>query len=185
MTSSEAARHLPTTIRLREPKPADAEAVFQAVSESVADVEPWLDWAHERYQLSDAASWIETQRRARNEGSAWEFLIVDENDRVLGTCGVNRVNFELRMANVGYFVRTSAAGRGVAAAAVEQLAAWAFSRTSLVRLEIVVQVDNVRSLRVAEKVGAQREGVLRARLWYRGRPRDAVMYSLIRPSMLG
>ena len=48
--------------------------------------------------------------------------------------------------------------------------------------EIVIAVGNRRSQRVAEKVGALREGVLRSRLVLPSGPSDAVMYSLVRPA---
>jgi RimJ/RimL family protein N-acetyltransferase len=50
------------------------------------------------------------------------------------------------------------------------------------RLEIVCAVGNVRSQRVAEKVGALKEGVLRNRLLLPSGPSDAVMFSLVRPA---
>src|SRR5712691_5832046 len=85
-----------------------------------------------------------------------------------------------RFGNLGYWVRTSATGRGVARAAVRQLADFAFRNTELVRLEIVCAVGNQRSQRVAERAGAVREGVLRDRLLLHGQAVDAIMYSLTR-----
>jgi RimJ/RimL family protein N-acetyltransferase len=67
------------------------------------------------------------------------------------------------VANLGYWVRSSLAGRGIAPAAVLQLVSWAFQHTALHRLEIVVAVGNRRSQHVAEKVGAHRDAVLRKR----------------------
>ncbi|MGC4090987.1 MAG: GNAT family protein [Polyangiaceae bacterium] len=70
--------------------------------------------------------------------------------------------------------------KGLAPLAVRQLIEWTFSHTVLNRLEIVVAVGNTRSLRVAEKVGAQREALLRQRLFLQGRPTDAQMFALLR-----
>lgn len=77
-------------------------------------------------------------------------------------------------------VRSSATGRGVAVAGVRAVAKWAFAETDLERLEIVVMTDNLRSLRVAEKAGACRKGLLRARLRLADENRDAVMFSFVR-----
>ena len=85
------------------------------------------------------------------------------------------------VANLGYWVRSSLAGRGIAAAAVRKLAPWAFEHTAVNRLEIVAAVANVRSQRVAEKVGAHRDAVLRKRALLRGAPTDAVLFSILRP----
>ncbi len=84
-------------------------------------------------------------------------------------------------APLRYWVRSSATRAGVATAAVHALRDWAFLTTDLIRLEIVVAIGNLASLRVAEKSGATREGIQRSRLLLHGRAHDAVMYSLTRP----
>jgi len=48
-------------------------------------------------------------------------------------------------------------------------------------MEIVVAVDNYKSQRVAERVGAQRDAVLPMRTMVNGHPSDAIMYSVLRP----
>jgi RimJ/RimL family protein N-acetyltransferase len=63
--------------------------------------------------------------------------------------------------------------------AARLVAEYAFRETDLIRLEIVCAVANTRSQRVAEKVGAVREGMLRSRRLSSG-PSDAAMYSLVR-----
>ena len=98
----------------------------------------------------------------------------------MGGCGLNQINAAHRFANLGYWIRSSAMGTGIAPAAVRLVARFAFDRTDLVRLEIVCAVGNVRSQRVAEKAGAVREGVLRDRLILPSGPSDAVVFSLTR-----
>lgn len=83
------------------------------------------------------------------------------------------------MANLGYWVRTSAAGRGVATGATRAVARFGFEQIGLKRIEIVAAVNNLSSQRVAEKAGAVREGVLRKRLLIRGESHDAVLFSLV------
>jgi RimJ/RimL family protein N-acetyltransferase len=64
------------------------------------------------------------------------------------------------------------------------VARFGFEYLGLVRVEIVAAVENMASLRAAEKAGAAREGVLRNRITVRDRICDAVMFSLI-PEDLG
>jgi ribosomal-protein-serine acetyltransferase len=161
---------------------SDVEPIHAAALESVAEVYPWMAWCHSRYTLDEARQWVRLQIEAARQKKAFEFVIVGDDGRLLGGCGVNQINSMNRFANLGYWVRSSAAGRGVAPAAVRQVAAYAFRETDLNRLEIVIAVGNSRSQRVAEKVGATREGVLRSRLVLPSGPSDAVMYSLVRPA---
>lgn len=93
--------------------------------------------------------------------------------------GLNFFNRVHQMANLGYWVRTSAAGRGIATQAARLVARFGFDQLGLHRIEILAAVDNIASQRVAEKVGAVREGVLRKRLLINSESRDAVMFSLL------
>jgi len=167
-------------ISIRPYQLSDASALFEAARESVAEVHPWLPWCHAGYTLEDAQTWIQSQVEAFARRTAFSFLIENESSRFLGGCGLNHINELHRMANLGYWVRTSAAGKGVMPEAVRLVAEWAFANTNLERLEIVVALGNTRSQRVAEKAGAQREGILRSRLYFHDRPHDAEMYSLVR-----
>lgn len=111
----------------------------------------------------------------------YDFAIIDDTGRYAGGCGINQISRINGVANLGYWVRSSAAGRGIAPAAVLQLIPWVFSNTPLHRLEIVAAVNNTRSQRVAEKVGAHRDAVLKKRTLVHGKPSDAVLYSVVRP----
>jgi ribosomal-protein-serine acetyltransferase len=165
--------------RLRPYASTDAGALFEAARESTAEVYPWLPWCHPGYSLAEAEQWARS-RAELGSGEEYNFVILGPDDRFLGGCGLNQINRTHRFANLGYWVRSSATGRGVATEVVRQLEQFAFEHTDLVRLEIICAVANERSQRVAERAGAQREGVLRSRLLLHGRAVDAVMYSLVR-----
>ena len=165
---------------LRTYEPDDAEPLWEAARESVAEVFPWLSWCHAQYSVAEAIEWIRSRSQLAAAGSEYSFAIVGEDGRFLGGCGVNQINRIHRFGNLGYWVRSTATGRGVASEAVRQVADFAFQNTNLVRLEIVCAASNHRSQRVAERAGAVCEGMLRRRLLLHGQPVDAVMYSLVR-----
>jgi ribosomal-protein-serine acetyltransferase len=158
----------------------DAPALWDAVRESHAEVFPWLEWCRPEYSMAEAESWCASRGELAASGQEYSFVISGPDGGFLGGCGLNQINRVHRFANLGYWVRTSATGRGVATAAVRELCRFAFSTTDLVRLEIVCAIGNVRSQAVAEAAGALREGALRDRLLLHGRPVDAVMHSLVR-----
>ena len=158
----------------------DAEAVVEAVLESLAQLQPWMPWCHPKYSVTDSRLWLEAQVPAFQAGTAFEFAIVSDDGKYVGGCGLNQIDKINRRANLGYWVRSAATGKGVATAAVGALRDWAFETTDLVRLEIVVAVGNAASHRVAEKAGAAREGTLIRRLVLHGALRDATMFSLTR-----
>ena len=173
-----------TEISIRPYALDDAPALHEAAMESVWEVRPFMPWCRPDLTVDAGRRWIEAQVSAFKTGKAFEFFIVGPDSHFLGGCGLNQIDEENHRANLGYWVRSSATGRGVATAAVRQLVQWAFSNTALVRLEVVVSTQNAASLRVAEKSGALREGVLKKRLLLHGIWHDAVMLSFVRPGKL-
>ena len=121
-----------------------------------------------------------TKVAAFEEGTEFEFVIASDEGHYLVGCGLNRIDTLNRRANLGYLVKSSAVGRGAATAATCLLVEWGFANTELHRLEVIVSTRNTASLRVAEKAGAVREGVLRNRLLLAGEWHDAVMHSFVR-----
>ena len=157
----------------------DANALYEAARESIAEVSVWLPWCHENYSIEESREFVIS--RAQAAQSEWySFGIFEkESGKFLGGVGLNFINRVHQMANVGYWVRTSAAGRGIATDATRLVARFGFEQLGLHRIEIVAAVPNIASQRVAEKVGAVREGVLRKRLLIRGESQDAVLFSLL------
>ena len=169
-------------VEIRPYQEQDAEALYRAVTESVKELCVWMPWCHPAYSRKEAMEWIEVQAEARMRNTSYEFAIWADGT-FAGACGLNRIALFDRVANLGYWTRTTKTCRGFASAAVKKLFEWALINTELNRFEIVAAVRNVPSNRVAEKVGAVREGILRKRVIVSGAPQDAVLYSLIRPSL--
>ena len=171
---------MPPRVTIRPYVKSDAKSAYAAVQESREDIAPWMPWCHPDYDFGDVTTWIETTLAGRASGTLYGFVI-EADDEFAGTCGINHINRNDRVANLGYWVRTSLAGRGIATAAVHQLIDWVFENTDLNRIEIVAAVGNPPSQRVAEKVGASRDAVLRKRTIVQGEPSDAILFSVIRP----
>ena len=154
--------------------------MYEAIRESIAEISPWLHFAHEGYSLKEARDFLKRCPRNWKKDIDYVFGILDARDGAyLGTCGLNRMDTENRRANLGYWIRTSRMGLGIAPAATILLARWGFTELNLRRIEILVATGNARSQRVAEKAGAYHEGVLRHRIKIRDRMHDAIMYSLV------
>ncbi len=167
-------------IVLRPHRKEYVEATYKAIRESLAELSPWLPFAHKDYSIKETREWVKKRPGDWKKGTGYDFAIFDARDgSYLGGCGLNRVEKAMRRANLGYWVRTSRTGQAIAPAATRLLAKWGFEALKLVRIEILVATGNARSLGAAEKAGAKREGVLRNRLYLHEKAHDAVMHSLI------
>ncbi|HQX09116.1 MAG TPA: GNAT family N-acetyltransferase [Thermoflexales bacterium] len=158
----------------------DAAQLFEAATESIDTVYRWLPWCRPGYTLDEARAWVAEQTAAFEEGKEYEFVIVSPSGRFAGGCGIDLIDRTNRRANLGYWVRSSEAGRGAATDAARLAASWAFETLKLIRIEILAAAGNVQSQRVAEKAGAIREGTLRQRLLLHGVAHDAAIFSIVR-----
>lgn len=167
-------------ILIRPCQPVDAQIICDGVRESMEEMLKWAPWCHPDYSLSDCLSWLETRHQMWSEGIEYDFVILDRQDkRFLGGCAIDQINRKHNFANLGYWVRSSQTGKGIATDAVRLVSRFGFETLGYTRLEIVIAVQNRASQRVAEKAGAIREGIHRNRHVVRDKIYDAVMFSLI------
>jgi RimJ/RimL family protein N-acetyltransferase len=168
-------------VELRPPTAGDVDDLYAGVIESRPELETWMAWCHPGYGRADTAEWVRLTEQGRANGADYSFVIVDRaTGEALGTCGLNAVDRVNQWANLGYWVRTPATGRGVATRAATLVADFGFAELGLHRIEILAATGNAPSQHVAARVGAVREGVARRRLHVNETTHDAVVFSLIR-----
>src|SRR5687768_13224572 len=167
-------------IFIRPLNPDDIPAIYEAVRESIEEVSRWMQWCHADYSQSETSAYVLSCESAWKSDSDYGFGIFEvSTERYLGGVGLNFINRVHQCANLGYWVRTLSARRGIASSAARLAARFGLVELGLQRIEILAAVGNIPSQRAAEKAGALREGVLRNRLLVAGQPHDAILYSLI------
>jgi RimJ/RimL family protein N-acetyltransferase/ADP-ribose pyrophosphatase YjhB (NUDIX family) len=131
------------------------------------------------YGEDDAREYLAATARGWMRGCDASFAIVDpESDALLGA--VDLVLRGPQTAEVGYWLCPSARGRGVMTGAVRALVDWGFATAGLERIQLQSEPENGPSLRVAERAGFVREGLLRRTLPLHGELRDGVMFARVR-----
>ena len=161
-------------------EPRDAPLLKDAIDSSLDELRPWMDWVHdEPTPVEDKVALLRRFRGRFDLGEDFIYGIFarDESEVVGGTGLHKRVGdgaFE-----IGYWIRTSCAGVGLATEASAALTRAAFELCEVDRVEIRVEPGNGASRRVPEKLGYSEEATLRRRL-HNPDPRDVVVYTLFR-----
>ena len=169
-------------VTLRAPVRGDYAEWARLRGESRAFLEPWEpSWAPD--ELSKAA-WRYRMRRYNEDfsrGTAAAFFIFEtQSGRLVG--GVTLGNIRLgvsRSGHIGYWLGEKHAGRGYMVDALDLLAGHAFDTMRLHRIEAACIPENRRSMRVLEKAGFTREGLLRSYLKINGAWQDHYLYAMI------
>ena len=179
---------------IRPPSPALSDGVVTlrpwierdvtAIADACRDQEIawWLDQVPQPYGEADARTYVAMTRRGWKDGTHAAFAVTDATSGdVVGSVGLHWLDTEHGVAEVGYWVRRDARGRGVATRATRLAVRWALKDCAMKRLQLRADRLNVASQRVAEAAGFRPEGILRSVRFNarQGRRVDFVMYSLL------
>jgi RimJ/RimL family protein N-acetyltransferase len=169
-------------------EPNDAPLLKEAVDSSLDELRPWLPWALNDPQTVEEK--VQLLRRFRAQFDLGEDFVYgvfsrDESE-VVGGSGFHRRVGEGAF-EIGYWIRSSRAGQGLATEATAALTRIGFEVCEVDRIEIHCEPENERSLRIPRKLGYAEEAWLRRRLYPApgGEPRDVVVFSLFRDTYGG
>jgi ribosomal-protein-serine acetyltransferase len=165
-------------IRLRRLAVDDATSMHAAAVESAAELETSVPWFSRGMTVESFRSFAAWAWEAWDRGEHYELSILARDGTYLGSAGLS-VDATTMSANLQYWVRTSATGRGVASEAARLVSRWAIQALGLQRVEIFISDHNVPSQMAARKSGAHLEGVLRNKIRWDGRPYDAHVFSFV------
>jgi len=160
---------------IREWAPSDKAALVRFANNRKI----WRNLAHvfpHPYTDADADWWFSFLAQMP-EPTSWAIEI---DGLAVGAIGVTlREGIYLKCAEFGYWLGEPYWGRGIMTEAVKAVSSYVMRRFGLIRLEAPVFEWNPASMRVLEKCGFVREGVLRASAVKDGQVIDRVLYALI------
>lgn len=165
----------------RIPRVDDAQAVFDSYA-SDPDVTRYLAWrAYDRVEPLAAFLREMIAHWEKGDGHLAWLLCLKGTDKPIGTIGVMMEGGGKAM--FGYVLAKKCWGHGFAAEALTYLVDWALAQPTLHRAWAFCDVENPASVRVMEKAGMVREGVLRR--WHvcptlGPEPRDCVVCAKVR-----
>ena len=176
------------SITLRIPSRNDYPQWANLRAQSRAFLEPWEPrWTKDEL---DRATWRHRIQRYREdflEGTALPLFVYENSSgKLLGGITLGNIRHGVAQSGqIGYWIGERYAGRGIMPEALKLLTKHAFDTLRLHRLEAACIPDNHRSIRVLEKAGFQREGLLRSYLRINGVWQDHFIYGLIATDVPG
>ncbi len=167
-----------TRLLLRAPAKRDIDAIFEYASDF--EVTALMDWR----RLSEPGEVLAFLSRTEAEwssGAGFTWAITEKGaDQVIGAISIRPRDSE---ADFGYVLNRRFWNRGITTEAATAVTQWALSVRGLSRIWATCDAENARSIRVLEKLGLEREGLLPGgiiRPNLSTTPREAYLYAMRR-----
>jgi ribosomal-protein-alanine N-acetyltransferase len=158
---------------------ADAQILFEQYG-CDPEVSKYMTWRPHR-DVQETLAFLERCERAWVDGSAFPWVLWSKEDGAF--VGLVEIRVNPHAVDLGYALSRRWWRQGLMSEAVQSVVEWALAQPEVYRVWAVCDVDNVASARVLERVGMQREGLLRRWLVHPNiseAPRDCLCYSVVK-----
>src|SRR5918993_1221217 len=165
---------------IRSPLPGDGHELHAAIRESIDELAPWMPWPKEHSTVDDSEASARRARVAFLQRSELRLhLYLKGKGTMVGSSGLQGIDWEVPKFEIGYWCRTGFTGRGYVTEAVRGITAFAFDALGAKRVEIRCDPHNLPSVGVAQRAGFLLEGELRNNeVGTDGGPRDTLIYAM-------
>lgn len=173
-----------TTDRLimRQLAPGDAGFLLRHFSDP--EVTRYLYDAEPLKEIGEAEEIINWYGDPRGKDHNRWVILRKDGGEAIGTCGFHCWDRKNNIAEIGYDLGRDFRGRGYMTEAVSAALKNGFARMGLNRIQAFIFPGNEGSVKLAERCGFQREGIIRDKHFYRGYYYDHYCYSILQKEWL-
>jgi len=150
---------------LRAPRMQDTEKLYTALMASLTEVSPWFSWAKKDLTRRQLQIHVNEGVEAGNDVLGSEhlfFLVWDRSQQnILGEVWIKVIDWAVPNVLVAYWFDTRHVGNGYAFEAVSAVIRYAFAKRNAKCIQLYASEKNIRSLKLAKRLGFLHEGTLR------------------------
>lgn len=165
-------------LELRLLQLSDTDKLFALTDANRTYLREWLPWLDATNEPAVTQNFIRStlQQFADNLGFVASILY---NLDMVGVIGFNRLDWQNRIGDIGYWLAESHQGKGIMTASCKTIIHHAFTALKLNRLVIYCASENQRSRAIPERLGFVHEGTVREAEWLYEHFVDHEVYSLL------
>jgi ribosomal-protein-alanine N-acetyltransferase len=136
----------------------------------------WLNDPKFTDEIESQETVEDLEKSYARSGSQWFFIEKKDGTRI----GWAAKYLEGELTTIGYGVVPAERGKGYATETATIIVDYLFLSKDIVRVQADTSTENSASQRVLEKVGFQKEGIIRKHYFSSGKRRDSYLYSILR-----
>lgn len=162
---------------LRMIVPEDAERLDALIEGSREHIREWSAWLKIDRSIENTREFIGRNLANYNENKGFAVAIWHRGE-MAGQIEYNYFDWENRKTELGLWLGETFQGKGLATRSCRVLIGHAFDQLNLEGVEMHCGVDNLKSRRIAEKLGFREERIDRRAQWLHTRFVEMVVYAI-------
>lgn len=159
------------------------------------DYKTIVNWRNDReiaQKLGGGISYFSAEREKKwvldtiyGHGDVKLAICLRKNNAHIGNVYLTGINYINRTAESHILIgEKSCWGQGYGGEALIEILTYGFNELGLNRIEARINADNVASIRLHQKIGYRREGVLREAIYKNGRYKDVIVMSILKEELI-
>lgn len=135
------------------------------------------------YSTEAVERWIRSAQE-KNDHIIWAIAEKD-TDLCVGHVGLYEIDYRVRKANSGTIIGDKTLwGKGLGTKIRKEILDFAFNQLNLNRIQCTILESNIGSIKVSEKLGFKKEGILREYQYRDGKYQNAIIMSILKSDWL-
>lgn len=157
----------------------EAKDHFAVINKERERLGKWMPWVEKTQKSEDTLRNMEISHTDWENRSVFDYTVKTLDGEFIGRLGMHRLDWSIPRGEVGYWLKEKAEGKGYLHEAITALEK-EFFKLGFERLEIRCDPLNIRSFKVAQKLGYKLEGVLEKNIRCNDILRDTMVWAKLR-----
>lgn len=159
----------------------DTEEVHNLTIDSKDYLRKWMGWVDNNVKdINNTKDFIKNSlNNFINSDGYPEAIGIIYKNKIIGVIGFNHVDKRNKYAIIGYWLGEKFQGKGIMTKTTKTLINIAFNELKLNRIEIRVASENIKSRKIPERLGFQKEGEIRETEYLYGKYVNHIIYGIL------
>lgn len=145
----------------------DSELVLNCIQQNVTHLQKWIPWINPFSNLNQIQTLI-NQQIIDIETQKGLMLGLFYEDDFIGMIGLQNWDHQLAIAEIGFWIATAHARKGLMAQALSTIIQFGFDNMQIQKIMAYFTISNTNAFKLLEKKDFKLEGVLRNQMLHQG-----------------
>jgi len=111
-------------------------------------------------------------------------LLIQCDGQIIGLIGFHKIDRVHARAEIGYWLGEDYQGRKIMQNVIPKFLHYGFEALAINKVELLTLTSHKRNIRLVEKIGFKKEGVLKEQYFMHGAFQDAIAYGMLKSEFL-